>query len=347
MNGMFSPGSRAPQTLLPLVLMLLASVLMTDDQALGVSPEHEAWTAPRCDPQSGGASSKEKEIIAGYFDMLDFCRTEAWGRPCASEPAVRERALQRLCDARKEIDAATHAALARIPAMWAALQKKWAEASKAVRERQRKHWRVSLLSPNPLLPPPKRCRTFRSEGGSVRFEYPREWFTAQTEDEDTQYLFLGPRGGETSWAQASNPATSPPGALFVITPLEDDLGAARTPVEGARLLARRYVLAGSPRMKIVNSLDYGGAGFVVLSGRFTGRKEPSFCWVGMMPYGSDRILVCRMIGPLSQAASLLPAFTQIVVSAEINPPGADSAGVAVALATSMIGNAVVNSGWSH
>ena len=297
-------------------------------------------------PQPAGPASVES-IVEAYFDMLDFCRSQAWQRKSTTPAATRARAVRLLAGAVGDIDARTGTALRQIPEAWSLLQREWAAASEEVRKRQRAFWIQTLLSPNPLLPPPEHAVEFSSKGGSVRFSHPADYFIAQTEADDDQFLFCGRRGTETDWSRALDPRTSPAGMLLVITPIDQALLDAKTYIGAARLIARRFVSAGSPKMTELNTLDYGKAGFVVMAGQFAERSESSFCWVGTLRYDSTHLLVCRVIGPMDRVEELLPVFSHMLASARIESPEQQAAGLAVDLYAAMVGNTVVSAGWNH
>ncbi len=282
--------------------------------------------------------------VAAYFDMLDFCRTEGWGRRSATPAAARTRAVRLLEQSLPEVDAETRAAVGRLPEVWAVLKRKWAKATEAVRDRQREVWRDRLLLPNPFLPPPPALSHFRSEAGHHEFDYPVGWVLAQNRIDDTGLLFLGPPGTETTWDQVSNPAKSPSGVLFVISPLTEELRAARV-IEGARLLVRQYITPFAPEMREVAAFPVGPGGMIVLRGHYPGQSEESFLWLGTMPFGPGTFLAGRFGGRVSEAEALLPVFTTMLITLEVTVPD-ELADAQIGLAFSVIGNAIVNTGWS-
>jgi hypothetical protein len=284
--------------------------------------------------------------VTAFFDMLDFCRTEGWGRKSVTPTAARARATRLLEQYQTEIDPETMAAIRKLPDVWAALREKWAEASEEDRRRQREHWRGQLLLPNPLLPPPEGLTRFRSEAGHHEFDYPAGWLREENRVEDTGLLFLAPPGTTTTWEQVVNPATCPPGVLFLIAPVEEGLRAAGNVVAGARYLVRKYILPGAPGMREVATFPAGPGAIVVLRGKYPGRAEESFLWLGAMPFGNDKFLAGRFGGPVARAEELLPIFSTMLATMEVTPPD-DLVDLQLNLAASIIGNAVINSGWSH
>lgn len=307
-----------------------------------------ASPTPPASPASPTAAptSRLAVVIEAYFDMLDFARTEGWGRKSATPEALRRHAEAQLQRHLPDLDAQTRATIEQIPEAWSTLRTRWAAADEGDRRKQRTFWKTNLLLPNPLLPLRTALETFRSEAGGHAFEHPADWVVAQGRADDTGLLYLGPAGTQTTWEVVVDPATSPPGVVFAISPTDEGLRAVDSPEEGTRYVAQNFVTARAPDMREVAAFRIGMGALVAYVGRWPGSNEESFCWVAAMPFGNDKVIAGRFSGPVSQAETLLPAFSIILATTEVTPPD-DAANLQVELAASIIGNAVINTGWSH
>lgn len=296
----------------------------------------------------GGAALPKPsgDPFTAYFDMLDFMRSQAWGKPCQTAASDRQRLLTLLQQADAQTKQNVSQGLQGVPQAWAELQKKWAAAAEPARAQQREFWRKQLLLPTFVYPPPLELDTFKGRNDRVVFEHPRGWVVAQAEDEGTQYLYLGPPGTQTTWEQVLNPAQSPPGALFVIMPLPAELKNVSY-IEGARLVARQYVATQGADFTELSAEKLGDGAILALRGTYPGSNEQRFFWVGLVKYGPDQVLAGRLGGPVALADQLVPAFSHMVMTMELNPPGGDGGygSAMVDYYTSRLGNIAVSSGW--
>ncbi|NSW58130.1 MAG: hypothetical protein HPY44_19155 [Armatimonadetes bacterium] len=305
---------------------------------------------PNATPATGPGAAlppvPSADPLNAYLDMLDFMRTQAFGRPVNTPPADRQRLAALLEQADAQARQNVMQALQTVPQVWAELQQKWNAADEAARAEQRQHWARQMLLPTFVYPPPLDVETFRGRNDRVVFEHPKGWVVAQTEAEDTQYLYLGPGGTETTWNQVLDPASSPPGALFVVMPTPAEVAGVNY-IDAARMAAQQYVATAGANMTEINAADLTGGAIVTLRGRYPGQAEDKFYWVGVVKYGPDYILAGRLGGPVSQAESLVPAFSHMVMTMELNPPEGDAGygGAMVDYYTSRLGNIVVSSSW--
>jgi hypothetical protein len=286
--------------------------------------------------------------VTAYFDMLDFVRTKAWGRPVVTPSAERQRCLKLLAESWSELSPAVRTAIQKLPSAWSRTRSQWATTTAAQRKARVQRWRLQLLLPDQIYPPLAHVATYRSPSGAFSLEYPSGWRRAQAEDEGTQYMFLGDTPAETGWDQVMDPARSPAGALLVITPMTEEIRELGAPLAVARAVARMYVGLGAPGVKEIGVLDGGSNGAIVtLGGKWPGSSVSRFYWVGVVPYGPDFVLAGRLGGPVSQCQALAPALCHIISSLETHPEnlGGDEGGLAVSLATSIIGNAVAATNW--
>ena len=305
----------------------------------------------------GGAISSagvaQGDPVNAYCDMMDFTRSEAWGRKVSTSAADRQKLAAALQEAMAQMDAQTLGAIQQIPAAWAEIQKNWAAASEQKRAQQREYWRKQLLLPNQILPPLENCETFNNNSGSVSFQYPPDWIQAQTQDEDTQYLYLGPPGTETSWDQVVNASVSPAGVLFAIGPATEEMKATSGYLEAARLIAQQFVTAGAPDFEEIGELNLGEEGAIItLRGHFPGQREEKFFWVGTTRFAAGQFFAGRFGGPSSQADALIPAFTNMLATLQLNPPGGgggggagDEGAAAVDYYAARAGNLAISGGW--
>jgi hypothetical protein len=285
--------------------------------------------------------------VQAYFDMLDFTRSQAWGRRSVTPAATRQRATLLLRQSLHELDAPTRQAIDAIPRIWQGLQGAWAKASEPQRAEQRDYWRKRLLLPNQLLPPDGPQKTFVSEADSLRFDHPADWFFAQTKHEGSHYLFLAPPGTRCTWDQVLDVRTCPPAALLVVTPVDDEFRRMKTMREAARRVVQVFVASTAPDLKEISAIDYGkDATVLTLTGRRPGDTEDWFCWVGLVRFGPDHVVIGRFAGPVSRAEALLPTYCGVVSTLELSPPGAGGGDAAwFAAAAGSLGTTVVQTGW--
>lgn len=283
--------------------------------------------------------------LSAYLDMLDFIRSQAWGRQLTTDPAQRQRLAAMLQQADGETRQTVEQALQNVPAVWADLQQKWAAADDQRKAQQRELWQKQVLMPSFLYPPPLATEEFRGRNDRVVFEYPEGWVVAQTEDGDMQYLYLGPPGTETTWEQVLDPSASPAGAFFAVIPLPDELRNVKF-TEGARMLAQEYVCPPGSNMVEIGAEPLGEGAILALRGTYPGSDQERFYWVGLVTYGPDYVLAGRLGGPLAQADQLVPAFAHMIMTMELNPPTGDGDyhSAMVGYYAAKAGN-IVNSSW--
>ncbi len=298
-----------------------------------------AGDAPAADP------------LSAYFDLQDFVRTQAWGRQVATGPEERQRVAVLLQQYWDQLPVATQGAIAQLPQAWATLRSNWAGWDDATKTREKEAWRLRLLLPSQLMPPPAVTQTYQSEGKMVSFDYPEGWIGAQTEVEGTRFLYLGPPGTETSWDKVLDPPAAPAGALFAVTSLTAEMKALPSYLDGARLLAQRLVTGGGD-FKEIDAIPLGKTGAIVtILGRHPGQQEERFYWVGVHSFGPDLIFCAKLGGPTAQAEVLVPAFLHMLSTLQLNPPvpaGGTAPGevsMAFDAAWSRVSTAVTSAGW--
>lgn len=264
--------------------------------------------------------------IAAYFDLMDFVRTQAWGRPVVTPTEERQRAATLLEQGWGQLDGATQAQLVALPQTWAQLQANWAKASDAEKQRQQTQWADALLVPGTLYPPPANLQRFTAEGNVVSFEYPADWTGGLEEIEGTPFLFLGPGGGQASWQQVFDAPNSPPGALFALADVPAEMQNA-TYVDGARYLAQMLIPNGVANLREIQALPVGAIGAIIaLVGKFPGQSDERFFWIGVTQFGTGRILAGRLGGKVAEAEKLLPVFSHLLATLQASPPAAAGGG---------------------
>jgi hypothetical protein len=262
--------------------------------------------------------------IEAYFDMMDFIRTQAWNRKVSTSDDERQRVAATL--AASGLDQQSQATLAQIPGAWAKLQKQWKGFSDQQKNKQRGEWQDQLLLPGGMYPPPANPQQFTAPGGlGVAFQYPGDWTGGWTEVNGTPLVFLGPAGQQAEWKQVLDTPNSPPGALFALLQVPANMQN-MSYAQGAELLARELIPKGLEKLKIVKRLPIGDVGAVITySGKFAGQTDEKFYWIGTK-FGGGQVFAGRMGGSVKEAEKLVPAFTYMLQTLQLNPPQAAATG---------------------
>ncbi len=287
--------------------------------------------------------------ISAYFDMLDFTRTQAWGRPCATPTPERERVAGLVLAGWNQLGAAGQATIMQIPQVWESVRQQWAGADEARKKDLVQAWGRNLLLPNMLYPPPTALQAYRSPGGEVALQYPAGWVVAQQQVAGVPMLALAPPGTETTWEKMLDAPNSPPGALLALVQKDAQLAALPGYAAGVRLLAQLLFKEGLAGFKEIGVIDLGNQGAVITYlGRFPGQQEDKFYWMGAVPFGSSAIVVGRFGGPVAQAEQLVPALHHILGSLKLTPPRPAGGGVQGTwdAAWSRVGVAITKSIWA-
>ena len=265
--------------------------------------------------------------IAAYFDMLDFTRTNAWGRTCTTQEAERQRVAQLILAHWDELGAQGQTVILGVPQVWAEVKQQWGAADDARKSELKDTWGKNLLAPNMLYAPPAELQTYRSPGGEVALEYPADWVGAQQEVGGVPMLVLVPPGVETTWDKVLDAPNSPPGVLLALAQKDAQLAAIPTFVDGVRLLAQLLFKDSLAGFKEIGVVDLGKQGAVITyRGKFPGQDEERFYWVGAVPFGESAIVAGRFGGPTAQAEKLVPALHHILGSMKLTPPAPPGGG---------------------
>lgn len=311
-------------------------------------------------PGGGGAATTTTtttapqmvDPVTAYFDMLDFSRTEAWGRQVRTSDAERQRIalLVNQLVARAGPQAAS--GLQQLSAAWAQLQQQWAAAPEAKRQAQREFWRTQVLLPTQFLPPPAQTRTYAGAEGIFTFEYPADWMQAENSIGNLPVLYLGPPGTQASWQQVLAPLTMPPGVLWFVGEIDQQLASAPSLEQAARIVAQQVLLPQATQVRELNVTAIGDGAVASYAGPNTSQGGEWFYWVGVAPLNNTHYIGARFGGPLTQAEHLLPSFCNMVASLEFRGGGGGGGGgtseegaLATDYAMSVIGNAVASSSW--
>lgn len=275
---------------------------------------------------AGGAGGEAQPLPAddpvnAYFNMMDFVRTQAWGRQIATPAGERQRVAQLILASLDQIGADGQAALAQFPVIWDGLRKQWEAADAPGKAKLRAEWAQKLLFPTQLYPPPAEVQQYKSPGGEVSLSYPGGWVGAIQEFEGIPFMYLGPPGTETTWDKVIVASTSPPGALFALFQLDDQMRQLPSFVAGARLMAQMTFKQDLPNFKEINVLDLGqNGGIITYLGKFAGQTEEKFYWIGAVPFGANAVVAGRLGGPVAQAETLTPGLHHILSTMQLTPP---------------------------
>lgn len=262
--------------------------------------------------------------VEAYFDMMDFIRTQAWSRPVSTSEAERQRVALQL--QQTQLDQKSATVLLQIPQAWAAVQQQWKKWADAQKSKQRAEWRDQLLVPGGLYPAPADVQTYRAPQNLVSFQYPGTWTGGMTEANGTPLLFVGPGGAQMQWEQVVDTPNSPDGALFALAQVTNDMKG-MSYMQAAHYLARLLIPTGLEKLKVVQELPIGDIGAVItLSGKFPGQSDEKFFWIGVVKFGDSQIFAGRMGGSVKNAEALIPAFTYMLQTLQLNPPQAAAGG---------------------
>lgn len=262
--------------------------------------------------------------VEAYFDMMDFIRTQAWSRKVSTTEAERQRVALQL--QQTQLDQQSAGVLLQIPQAWAAVQSKWKSWSDAQKDKQRAEWRDQLLVPGGLYPAPAEVQTYTAPQNLVSFQHPGGWTGGMIDAQGTPLLFLGPNGSQAQWEQVLDTPNSPDGALFALAEVTDEMKG-MSYLQGAHYLARLLIPKGLDKLKVVQELPIGDVGAVItLAGKFPGQTSEKFYWIGVAKFGDSQIFAGRMGGAVGSAGTLIPAFTYMLQTLQLNPPRAAAGG---------------------
>lgn len=266
-----------------------------------------------------GKPNPNADPVSAYFDMMDFVRTQAWGRKVTTAADERQRTAALLQQSWAQLDQQSQAQVLAIPQGWAQLQTAWKNSSDADKAKQKAQWADALLAPGGFYPPPANPQQFSAEGNAVAFQYPGDWTGGLTEVDGTPFLFIGPGGSQANWQQVFDTPNSPPGALMAVADIPQ--GMQGSYLDGARYLAQLLVPNGLANLREVQALPIGQVGAIItIAGKFPGQNEEKFYWIGVTQFGQGKVFAGRMGGKIADADKLIPAFTYLLNTLQLNPP---------------------------
>ncbi len=266
------------------------------------------------------AGSGSNDPVNAYFDLMDFACSQAWNRSVATPAQDRRRVAAALQQGWGRMDAASQAQILALPRAWTDLQQSWKTMGEAERNRKRSEWRDQILLPNNFFTPPVSLQRFAAEGNLLAFEYPAAWSGGWQVIDGTPFLFIGPGGAQTSWDKVLDTQASPPGALFALVTIDNQMRQLSY-VQGARYLVQLLMPGAAASFKEVQVMPIGQVGAIVtLRGKFPGQSEERFYWIGITAFGGDQVFAGRLGGPIAQAMDLLPGFHHILSTLQLNPP---------------------------
>jgi len=237
-----------------------------------------------------------------------------------------------------------------LPRAWADLQQSWKAMGETDRGKKRAEWRDQILLPNNFFAPPARVQSFTAQGNLLGFEYPAAWTGGWQIIDGTPFLFVGPGGAQTSWDKVLNTPISPPGALFALVTIDNQMRQ-MSYVQGARYLIQLLMPGAAAAFKEVQVTPIGQIGAIItLRGKFPGQSEERFYWIGITAFGASQVFAGRMGGPVAEAMDLLPGFHHILSTLRLSPPSASGGGEAYGswtAAWSKVSTAIVADIWKR
>lgn len=269
---------------------------------------------------SGGDS------VNSYFNIMDFACSQAWGRTIVTPAQDRQRVSALMMQNWNQMDAQSRAQVQALPGVWADLQSSWKTMSESDKNKKRAEWRDQILLPNNFFAPPAQVQKFTAEGNLLGFEYPAAWTGGWQVIDGTPFLFVGPNGQQASWDKVLNTQISPPGAMFALVTINDQMRQLSY-VQGARYLIQLLMPGAAASFKEVQVTPIGQAGAIItLRGKFPGQSEERFYWIGITAFGANQVFAGRMGGSIEQAMDLLPGFHHMLSTLQLNPPRPASGG---------------------
>ena len=255
-----------------------------------------------------------------YFDLMDFACSQAWSRAVATPAPDRRRVAAALQQGWGRMDAASQAQVLALPRIWADLHRSWKGMSESERNRKRTEWRDQILLPNNFFAPPASLQSFTAQGNLLAFEYPAAWTGGWQVINGTPFLFVGPGGALASWDKVLSTQASPPGALFALIEIDNQMRQ-MSYVQGARYLSQILMPGAAANFKEVQATPIGQVGAILtLRGTFPGQREERFYWIGITAFGGNQVFAGRMGGAIAQAMDLLPGFHHVLSTLQLNPP---------------------------
>lgn len=283
-------------------------------------PASEVGQQPAGQASQAGdqAPAATDDPMLAYFDLMDFVRSQAWGRKVVTPPQERQRVAALVQMGFNEMPQADQAQLLAMPQALKTVQATWQKGDEAEKNKQRALWREQLLMPGNLLPPPANVQAF---------QYPAEWTGGLQEIQGIAFLFIGPNGGTAQWEKVLDTPNSPDGALFALFDLTPEMQQLPDWLSGARYLAQQLIPTGLQGFKEINALPIADQGAVItIVGKLPGQAQERFYWIGVAAFGQGKAFAGRLGGSVDQADDLLPAFRHMLASLQLNPPQAAAGG---------------------
>ncbi|HEY9053850.1 MAG TPA: hypothetical protein VIO60_03420 [Rectinemataceae bacterium] len=273
-----------------------------------------------------------EDLAPLYFDLLDFMRSASLGREFSTPQAERERVSGLLLENWLALDGPTQASLIAIAQKGRTARADFAALSEAARQAKMAEWRAIMLSPQWIYAPPPASRRYQAAGLSL--SYPADWDLA----EGSGFLFIAP-SLDTTWEAVNSAFSSPPGILLAA--FSNDSGGMDHLV-----LARKAASSYLPGLSELCAFGSQAGAIVVMEGRFPGQAEDKFAWLTLLPCG-EYLVLGRMLGPVSRADELLPAFYLVFNSLSWTDPNRQpgAASAAFDMAWNKVSTAIVADIW--
>jgi len=280
-----------------------------------------------------------------YYNLIDYLRSTSLGGTFVTSTTERNRVKALVKTYWASISKPIQNTL--IQAAQASLNIKlfYQSCSSADKVKVRKGWKAFVLSPNFIYAPLNNPKTYQ-KGSTISFNYPGSWSGDETIDTaNNGWLFLYKTGTTATWADVMNAKTSPTGSLSAIFPVT-----ATEEGKSALAVARLYAKYYAPTFKEINHIETTLGAVVVINGKFAGQTTEKFFWIVVIPGGTQNYSMSRMGGKVSEAASLVPAYYNMLNtlnwSATPVGSGSGSASDAFGTAWSRVSTAVVANIWA-
>jgi len=285
-------------------------------------------------------------LISLYYNLIDFLRTTALGGAYVTPSVERSRVATLVKTNWTSITPTIQNTVIQAAQVALNINLFYLSCTTAEKTKLRAAWKRIMLSPNFIYAPLKNPNTYRS-GSTISFNYPSDWTGGEAADaNNVSWLFLGKNGASSAWENVMNTKNSPSGSLSAIFPITSDVNG-KSALEVARLYAKTY----APTFKEINKITTTLGAVVVVSGKFSGQTAEKFFWIVVIPGSATNYSMSRMGGKVSEAATLVPSFFNMLntlnwSSTPVGGGGGSSAGDAFGTAWSRVSTAVVANIWA-
>ncbi|MEI6602274.1 MAG: hypothetical protein WCL54_02170 [Clostridia bacterium] len=282
-----------------------------------------------------------------YYNLIDYLRSTSLGGTFVTSTAERNRVKALVKTYWASISKPIQNTLIQAAQAYLNIKLFYQSCSSTEKAKVRKGWKAFVLSPNFIYAPLNNPKTYLNQSTyTISFNYPGSWSGDEATDGNSiGWLFLYKTGTTATWTDVMNAKTSPTGSLSAIFPVTDDVNG-----KSALAVARLYAKAYAPTFKEINHIETTLGAVVVINGKFAGQTTEKFFWIVVIPGGTQNYSMSRMGGKVSEAASLVPAYYNMLNtlnwSATPVGSGSGSASDAFGTAWSRVSTAVVANIWA-